>query len=205
MRRRVILASKNRGKLLEVRSILSDLEVEVVGLEEFPEIPEVVEDRESFLENARKKSEVISKLTGELVIADDSGLEVDALGGRPGVRSARYARDGASDEENNLKLLQEMRGIPLADRKARFRCVMVLSSPDGRWWATEGIWEGTIAEEPRGSGGFGYDPVFFLPELGKTVAELTSEEKNSMSHRAKALESMKKLLKALLSEEKREA
>ncbi len=202
MRRRVIFASRNRGKLSEVRSILSDLDVEVVGLEGFPEIPELVEDGEGFLDNARKKAEAISKLTGELVIADDSGLEVHALGGRPGIRSARYARDGARDEENNLKLLDEMKGISPLDRKARFRCVMVLSSPDGRWWATEGIWEGTIAQEPRGSGGFGYDPIFYLPELGKTVAELTPDEKNSMSHRAKALESMKKILMALLSEEK---
>lgn len=198
MVRKLILATRNRGKLLEVREILSPVGVEVVGLEEFPNLPDLVEDGESFVENARKKSQIVAKLTGEFALSDDSGLEVEALGGKPGVRSARYAGEWATDEENNAKLLRELEGVPPSDRKARFRCVTVLSSPDGRWWATEGTWEGIIAERPRGSYGFGYDPVFLLPDLGKTVAELTPEEKNSMSHRAKALEGMKEILKKLL-------
>lgn len=197
-RPKLLLATKNRGKVREVSEILSGLGVEVVCLADLPGAPEVDEDGETFVENARKKAHALASWSGSMTLADDSGLEVEALGGRPGVRSARYAGDRATDEENNRKLLEELRGIGPEARRARFRCVMVLAAPDGREWVTEGTWEGVIAAEPRGSSGFGYDPVFLLPEQNRTVAELLPEEKNRMSHRAMALRGIRCALVGLL-------
>ncbi len=174
--------------------MLVDLGINVVSLNDFPEIPEIVEDGKSFLENALKKGRAVAEATGETVLADDSGLEVDALGGAPGIHSARYAGDDASDLQNNRKLLEELKGIPTAKRAAAFRCVMVLYSPDGRFEAFEGLWEGRIAETPAGKGGFGYDPLFFLPGEGMTVAQLSPEVKNSVSHRAQAFAKLKERL-----------
>ena len=174
--------------------MLVDLGINVVSLNDFPEIPEIVEDGKSFLENALKKGRAVAEATGEPVLADDSGLEVDALGGAPGIHSARYAGDDADDLQNNRKLLEELKGIPTAKRAAAFRCVMVLYSPDGRFEAFEGLWEGRIAETPAGKGGFGYDPLFFLPGEGMTVAQLSPEVKNSVSHRAQAFAKLKERL-----------
>lgn len=194
----LILATRNSGKLGEVKEILRGLPLRVVGLAELPGAPEVAEDGRSFAENARKKARALAAWSGSMALADDSGLEVDALEGRPGVLSARYAGEGAADEDNVRKLLEEMRGIPAGKRGARFRCAMVLAAPDGREWSSEGTWEGLIAEEPRGTGGFGYDPVFLVPQENRTAAELLPEEKNRMSHRAMALRVMREVLAGLL-------
>jgi len=155
-------------------------------LDDYPDLPEIVEDGNTFLENALKKARTIAKLTGESCLADDSGLEVAALKGAPGIYSARYAGDGAGDAGNIRKLLDDLKGVPPAEREAAFRCVLVLCRPDGRYHSFDGRWAGRIAEEPAGQGGFGYDPVFFLPEQGVTVAELPPEIKNRISHRAEA-------------------
>ncbi len=166
--------------------MMADVGVTLRSLEEYPELPEIVEDGGSFLENALKKARAVAEFTGEIALADDSGLEVDALDGAPGIYSSRYAGDGAGDAENNRKLLTDLRGISPAERAAAFRCVLVLYRPDGRYEAFEGRWAGRIAEEPAGKGGFGYDPVFFLPDRGVTVAELAPGVKNRISHRAQA-------------------
>jgi XTP/dITP diphosphohydrolase len=174
--------------------MLADLGINLVSLNDFPEIPEIVEDGKSFLENALKKGKAVAEATGETVLADDSGLEVDALGGAPGIHSARYAGDEADDLQNNRKLLDDLTGIPTANRGAAFRCVLVLYLPDGRFEAFEGRWEGRIADAPAGEGGFGYDPLFFLPGEGMTVAQLSPEVKNRISHRAKAFAKLKERL-----------
>ena len=163
----------------------------VKSLKSYPDAPEVEEDGTTFFENALKKARAIAEYTGEVVIADDSGLSVDALSGAPGVYSARYAGAGATDEENVRKLLEDMRHVPEAERQAAFHCVIVLCEPGGAYQAFEGQWKGTIGDAPRGAGGFGYDPVFVVPGLGVTSAELTPEEKNRQSHRAQALNALK--------------
>ncbi len=194
----LVLATRNPGKLRELKALLQDLDLEVKGLEEFLEAPEVIETGQTFFENAFQKAREIALATGHLAMADDSGLEVDALGGAPGVFSARYAGPKASDEENIKKLLKELEGVPLERRTARFRCVIVVYHPSGHWFKAEGTWEGLIALEPRGEGGFGYDPVFLIPDLGKTAAEIPPELKNQLSHRAKALAEMKYKLPSFL-------
>ncbi|HHI96446.1 MAG TPA: XTP/dITP diphosphatase [Thermodesulfatator atlanticus] len=194
----LVLATRNPGKLRELKALLQDLDLEVKGLEEFPEAPEVIETGQTFFENAFQKAREIALATGHLAMADDSGLEVDALGGAPGVFSARYAGPKASDEENIKKLLKELEGVPLERRTARFRCVIVVYHPSGHWFKAEGTWEGLITLEPRGEGGFGYDPVFLIPDLGKTAAEIPPELKNQLSHRAKALAEMKYKLPSFL-------
>jgi XTP/dITP diphosphohydrolase len=175
---------------MEVRALLRDSGVAVKSLEDYPDLPEVNEDGDSFLENALKKGRVVAGLTGEIVIADDSGLEVAALKGAPGIHSARYAGEGADDRKNILKLLGDMQGIPSVEREAVFRCVLALCWPAGHYHAFVGLWKGRIADAPAGQGGFGYDPVFFLPERGMTVSELPAGVKNRISHRAKAMEKL---------------
>jgi XTP/dITP diphosphohydrolase len=165
--------------------------VTLQSLDDYPNIPVISEDGNSFLENALKKARTIAELTGETVLADDSGLEVPALDGAPGIYSARYAGDSADDEKNILKLLSDLEGISPADRAAAFRCVLVLCQPDGHYHAFDGRWEGRIAEAPAGKGGFGYDPIFYLPDQGVTVAELPAGMKNLISHRAKAAEKLR--------------
>ncbi len=196
---KVLLATRNPGKVREVREILSGLPVALLSLAELESAPEVVEDGVTFRENALKKARELSRWIDGMVLADDSGLEVDALGGRPGVRSARFAGDGATDEENNRKLLSELEGVPPERRTARFRCVLALGHPDGREWVVEGACEGRIAQSPRGDHGFGYDPVFVVPDLAKTFAELGLETKNRISHRAMALTRLREILEELLS------
>ncbi len=169
-------------------------------LDDYPDLPEIVEDGSTFLENALKKARTIAELTGETCLADDSGLEVQALEGAPGIYSSRYAGDGAGDAENIRKLLDDLKGVPPAEREAAFRCVLVLSRPDGRYHSFDGRWAGRIAEEPAGKGGFGYDPVFFLPERGVTVAELPAEIKNRISHRAEAFAKLNAWLQKELKE-----
>jgi XTP/dITP diphosphohydrolase len=174
-----------------MRALLKESGVTLCSLEDYPNLPVIEEGGDSFLGNAVIKAKAIAELTGETALADDSGLEVAALDGAPGVYSARYAGEGADDEKNIRKLLHDLEGVPPEERKAAFRCVLVLYRPDGRYRAFDGMWEGRIAERPVGKGGFGYDPVFYLPERGVTVAELPIGIKNRISHRAKAAEKLK--------------
>jgi XTP/dITP diphosphohydrolase len=174
--------------------MLAGCGVALQSLYDYPDLPEIDEDGKSFLENALKKARIIAQMTGEIVLADDSGLEVAELDGAPGIYSSRYAGEGADDAKNILKLLDRLKGVPPSRRKAAFRCVLVLCRPDGSYQAFDGRWEGRITEAPAGQGGFGYDPVFFLPERDATVAELPSEIKNRISHRARAFEKLKKIL-----------
>ena len=188
-----VFATRNSGKLSEVRAILGD-RIEIRGLDEFLDVPEVIEDGETFEANAVKKAAVICRHLGLPTIADDSGLEVDALDGAPGVRSARFAGPNASDRARNEKVLRLLSRVPPEDRIARFRCVLAVAYPDGRVYTTEGSCEGLIAEDLRGDRGFGYDPVFLLPQLGKTFGEVCPEIKNMISHRAKALQGLRALV-----------
>ena len=189
--KRIVFASRNRGKIKEMQALLKGSGVSLHSLEDYPDLPEIQEDGKSFLENALIKARTISELTGELALADDSGLEVEALHGAPGIYSARYAGEKANDEKNNRKLLGDLTGIPPAGRKAVFQCVLILYRPDGSYQAFDGSWDGRIAESPAGQGGFGYDPLFYLPERGVTVAELPDKIKNRISHRAKAAAKLK--------------
>lgn len=187
----LVLATKNQGKIREIEKTLDLPRLRVRSLQDFPDLPEVVEDGQTFLENAYKKARACSQATGQAALADDSGLEVDFLQGAPGIFSARFSGSGATDEANNQKLLSLLKGVPEGKRTARFVCQMVLYLPDRTWIHTEGFCPGRIASAPRGEHGFGYDPVFFLPEWGKTMAELPLEEKNRLSHRARALEKIR--------------
>lgn len=191
----VVVASDNRGKLAEIRQLLAALELKVRAQSEYG-ISGIPETGSTFRENALQKARHASAGTGMPSIADDSGLEVAALGGRPGVRSARFAGEFATDDENIDKLLTELRGVPTARRSASFRCVAVyLESPDDPSpLIAEGTWDGRILTERRGLGGFGYDPVFFDPGLGKAAAEMNGDEKNSVSHRGKAFRELSLLL-----------
>jgi XTP/dITP diphosphohydrolase len=202
MRRRILVATTNAGKIAELRAML-DFDVEWVGLSDFPNINEIKEDGETFAENARKKSLGYAKQTSLWTIADDSGLSVDALGGEPGVKSARFS--GAKeknrkllDHKNMTKVLRLLEGVPKEKRTARFVCCLCLASPKKVLVETEGTVEGVIAEKPTGENGFGYDPIFFVPKLGKTVAQLSREEKNAISHRGNAIRKLKPLLDKLL-------
>jgi len=195
--RRLIIASANPGKLREFRSLLAGLPFSVVGAAALGlKSPE--ETGSSFLENALLKARYASAAAGEAAIADDSGLEVDALGGAPGIRSARFAGAQADDAANNAKLIAALDGVPMQARRARYRCALAfVDGPDDPAPLTaEGVWEGRILDAPRGSGGFGYDSYFWLPELDSTAAELDPEEKNRRSHRGKALRSLRAQLAA---------
>jgi XTP/dITP diphosphohydrolase len=168
--------------------------IELVSLSNYIHVPEIVEDGKSFLENALKKAKIISEFTGETVLADDSGLQVDVLGGEPGIYSSRYAGEKATDEENNTKLLAKLKNIPQEKRTAFFRCVLILYKRDGSYDHFEGKWNGQIIDERRGNNGFGYDPIFLVSELKLTAAELTAEIKNKVSHRGQAFAQLKKSL-----------
>jgi len=193
----VIVATRNRGKIREIRNALKGLYLRIYALSDFPDVPDIEEDGDSFTENALKKARFYAKYFGKLTIADDSGLEVDSLKGLPGVYSARYAGEGASGQENNRKLLREIRGVPMSKRGARFKCIIVMKSPEGREAIAEGTCKGRIGFKERGRKGFGYDPLFILPKDGKTMAELSLEEKNRVSHRGKALRKLRKIIKTL--------
>lgn len=190
--RTLVFASSNAGKIAELQALLGDGWV-VKSAKDFPSIPEVDEDRDTFEGNSAKKAHTFAKATGQWALADDSGLEVDALDGRPGVFSARYA---PTEKERIAKLLGELTGVPDEKRTARFRCVLCLAFPDGTERFTSGTCEGRIGHVSRGTNGFGYDPVFELPG-GKTMAELTRDEKSALSHRGHAFRLMKDVLSAL--------
>jgi XTP/dITP diphosphohydrolase len=193
----LLVATGNRGKFIEFKELLRDTVANLYSLEDFPEIPPVEEDGATFAENAVKKAQNAVLATGKPVIADDSGLEVDALGGRPGVYSARFAGEGASDAANNAKLLEELAKLPDGQVTAAFRCVIALCFPDGNYRTFSGELNGIILKETRGTGGFGYDPLFLVPEYGLTLAELPLSVKNSISHRGKALALLKEYLRIL--------
>lgn len=194
MLNKLLAATGNKGKLKEIREILSN--VQVLSLSDIGMTANAEETGTTFAENACIKAKEISKKTGLPVLADDSGLEVEALGGRPGVYSARFAGEHATDDDNVKKLLNELKNVPEQNRNARFACAMCLMFPDGKKIEAFGVsCSGIILDSKRGDNGFGYDPVFFVPELGKTFAEMTPEEKNKVSHRKAALTALSEKLK----------
>ena len=195
MKRKVIFATSNAGKMKEVRSILEGLDVEVLSMKEAGVFVDVVEDGSTFEENATIKATAIQKECGEIVLADDSGLEVDFLNKEPGIYSARYMGEDTSYDIKNQNLIDRLAGVPDERRTARFVCAIAAAFPDGSVEITRGTIEGQIGYEEKGENGFGYDPIFYVPEFGKTTAELSEEEKNQVSHRGKALEKMKEELK----------
>ena len=188
--RALLIATRNLGKLREISELLSNIPFNVVGLDTFPEAPEVVEDADTFAANAEKKALEMARHSGCLTLADDSGLVVDALNGAPGVLSALYAGEGATDGDNNTKLLKDLSVVKSPDRLAAFHCAMVLAEPDGRTTHFSGILKGVILEELQGDGGFGYDPLFLVREYGLTLAQLPLATKNRISHRGQALRAM---------------
>ena len=192
-----MIATRNKGKIREIREALNGLGLRIYALSDFPDVPEIEEDGKSFAENALKKARFYSKYFRMLTIADDSGLEVDSLKGLPGIYSARYAGEKASSRVNNQKLLREMQGVPISKRGARFKCIIAMESPDGKKAIAEGSCKGSIGFREKGRRGFGYDPLFILPTYGKTMAQLSLEEKNKISHRGKALRKIRKLIKSL--------
>ena len=196
---KLVLATRNKGKIAEIKEILADFQaIELLSLADFPDLPKIEETGTTFKENAILKAKTIAKLTGYLTLADDSGLTVEYLNGAPGVYSARYAGENATDAENNAKLLKALEGVPWGKRKAAFVCVIALCWPQGECYTCEGRCEGIIALEPKGSYGFGYDPLFYVPAYGKTMAELEPEIKNQISHRAMALKALIPLLEKIL-------
>ena len=195
----LVIATSNQHKLKEFKAILKGFPLTILSLKDFPDIPAVVEDGKSFYENALKKALTVARHTDKITVADDSGIEVDALDGKPGVYSARFAGHAATDEANNTKLLKELEGVSSDKRGACFKCVLVIAQPDGETAFVEGACKGTIIHEVRGDYGFGYDPLFLVPEYNKTFSEITPEEKNKISHRARALEKLLKILPRYIS------
>jgi XTP/dITP diphosphohydrolase len=192
--RKLIVATRNRGKVTEIANALAHLPLQVLSLAEFDNIPDAVEDGDTFEANAVIKARHYAKYTKCACLADDSGLEVDALGGAPGVYSARFAGPDGDDAANNAKLLQELKDVPGEKRTARFRCVLAFAGEQGEIITTEGSCEGVILHQAQGQGGFGYDPLFYVPDLDKTLAEIPVTEKNKISHRGQALRIMVKKL-----------
>lgn len=202
--KKILVATTNIGKIAELKAML-DLDAQWLDLSYYPEIEEIEEDGQTFIENACKKAIGYARATGQWTIADDSGLEVDALGGEPGVKSARYSGDktvnvdgSLIDHRNIAKVLELLEDVPQAKRTARFFCSLSLASPEQILIETEGTLEGLITKKEIGENGFGYDPIFFVPHLNKTVAQLTPEEKNAISHRGNAIRKLKPMLEKLL-------
>ncbi len=192
--RELLIATKNQGKLREIRELLKDFDLKITSLADYPDCPEIVEDGKTFRQNAVKKAVVISKHTGKLTLGEDSGLEVKALGNRPGVYSARYSDPNATDEKNNSKLLHELKMFPLSKRQARYRCFAALSEGDKLIGVVDGSCSGVIAKERKGTNGFGYDPLFLIPRYKKTFGELDPSIKATMSHRSRAFKKLKSFL-----------
>lgn len=188
----IIIATKNEGKAKEFKELFNRYGYQIKTLVDFPEIEDIPETGSTFAENAYQKASAISKKLNTIVLADDSGIEVDALDGKPGIYSARFAGEHGNDAANNKKLLAELEGLPAEERKANFHCSLVMLGPDRETLSVEGKVYGRILKEGRGAHGFGYDPLFYMDDIGKTMAELTSEEKNKISHRAKALVKLEK-------------
>lgn len=191
----VIIASGNKGKLKEFKELMGDLPVDVKSLADYPEIGDIEENGASFAENAYIKAKAVFDATGCLCIADDSGLEVDALDGAPGIYSARYAGEEKDDAANNAKLLTALADVPAEKRGGQFHCAIVAIDQNGKRYDAEGIVRGVILREQRGDNGFGYDPLFYVSEFDKTTAELSMDEKNAISHRGKAVRQIVEILK----------
>lgn len=196
--KKFVVATKNKGKLKEIAEILEGMDLEVISMEQAGVNEDIEEYGSTFEENALIKAKEVHKRTGELVMADDSGLEVDFLNGAPGIYSSRFAGEGASDTDRNNKLLELLKDVPFEKRKARFVCAIAVILPDGTNFTVRGTCEGYIAFEPVGTNGFGYDPLFFLPEYNKTAAQLEASKKHEISHRGKALKLMLAELKERL-------
>ena len=194
MKKKLIFATGNEGKMKEIREILGDLDYEILSMKEAGVDVDIVEDGTTFEENAIIKAKTVMEATGSPVLADDSGLEVDYLNKEPGVYSARYMGENTSYRIKNQIILDRLHGVPDIVRSARFVCVIAAAFPDGRVETRRATIEGRIAQEPAGENGFGYDPIFYLPEKGKTTAQLSAEEKNEISHRGKALRQIKEIL-----------
>ncbi|MED3623641.1 XTP/dITP diphosphatase [Neobacillus thermocopriae] len=199
----VIIATKNPGKAKEFEKIFASRGVAVRTLLDFPELPEVEETGSTFEENAVLKAETISKALNKMVIGDDSGLIVDALGGKPGIYSARYAGEPKNDQKNIEKVLSELNGVEEESRTARFYCALAVAIPGQETYTVSGTCEGRILEKTRGTNGFGYDPIFYVPEKGVSMAELSSNEKNQISHRANALKKLESELDSILERAER--
>ena len=197
LEKRLVLATENQNKVREMRELLVGTDFEILSLSDFPDITLPPEDGETFIENAAVKACYVSRMTGMLALADDSGLAVDFLDGAPGVYSARFAGEDKSAAANNDKLLSLLAGVPLEKRAAAFKCVIAVADSKDNFIFFEGECAGIIGEEPRGENGFGYDPIFYLPQLSCTMAELSSVEKNSISHRAVALKKCIEMLKRI--------
>ncbi len=193
----LVVATRNAGKLKEIKQLLAGRAEVIFSLEDFPELPEVIEDGDTFEENALKKARLTAQKLGKPVLADDSGLCVDALAGKPGIFSSRFAGDDADDKSNNSKLLEELAEVPIDRRSASFHCVIALCFPDGAHHTFKGELKGIILDKERGSSGFGYDPLFLVPEYKRTLAELTSDVKNRISHRGKALAELKSFMQRM--------
>lgn len=194
----LLLATTNEGKIREIKQMLKGLRLKILLLKDFPDLPKIKEEGITFRENALCKAKEFSELTCRLTLADDSGLEVEALGGKPGVYSARFAGEGASDEENNRKLLKLLGDIPLPERKAHFRCVIAIVNPQGGIKEAEGKCSGLIGFKPQGRFGFGYDPLFIIPEYKRTFGQLSPFIKNKLSHRYQALKKVRKILEKMI-------
>ena len=194
---KILLATQNLGKVRELQGLLANDDIEVLSLLDIPDWEDVEETGKTFADNAALKAKVAVLRTGLIALADDSGLEVDALDGRPGVYSARFAGEPKDDERNNDKLLQLLKSVPDEKRMARFRCALVIETPDGEEYFTEGTIEGRILTQRRGKGGFGYDPLFFVPAFARTMAELNLAQKNKISHRAQAFQKVIPILRDL--------
>lgn len=195
---KILIATGNQGKVKEIRDLVKDVPIVFLSLSDIGDAPEVIEDGLTFEENALKKARTLAVATGLVTLADDSGLCLDALDGRPGVHSARYAGEDASDAEKCARILQEMENVSEHNRSARFVCVMALVTPEGEEMMFRGSCEGTITREPRGTGGFGYDPIFYFEEAGCTFAEMDRQSKNQVSHRGRALRAFARFLQEVM-------
>ena len=194
----LVLATKNKDKIKEIRHILKDLKIKIFSIKDYPDLPEVREDGETLRDNAIKKAVTIAGYTGKWALADDTGLEVAALDRAPGVYSARFAGPECKYIDNNKKILKLLGDLPQKKRKAQFKCVIALADPKGKSRTVLGVINGYIGFDLKGKHGFGYDPVFMVPEYGKTFAQLGLKTKNKISHRAKALEKIKKVIKKMI-------
>jgi len=200
----IIVASRNSAKVAELMKLLSPLDIKVLSLEDFPDLPEVVEDGDTYEENAVKKARQVAEAAGKIALADDSGIEVDALQGEPGIKSARFGGEEFTDHERNMKLLKMLEKVPDDERGATFQCRVAIAGPDKLLKVVEGICRGAITREPRGGGGFGYDPIFTPVEYHQTFAELSPEVKNRISHRGRALEKAALFLEGYVYSERKE-
>lgn len=190
----LVVATTNPGKLREIKELLQDFDIKVTSLADYPDAPRVEEDGRTFAQNALKKAATIAFYTKKLTLGEDSGLEVEALGHKPGIYSSRFSGEGATDRKNNLKLLRLLRGVPLRKRRARYRCFAALVNGERIVDVVSGSCSGLIALRPKGKNGFGYDPLFLIPRYGKTFGELDPAVKSKISHRARALKKIKKIL-----------